>query len=221
MTLTMDRLKKVLNQYGRWSGLLLYTDRIETYLDVDFSQSLENAKALLETIGKEICTCKNITLDSTASINSILKKAFSAIGYSGDHMVTQISASLANIGQKIGELRNEIGPTSHGRSLEELRERNAKVDMLTREFLIDSTIIVACFLIRTFENENPRISLSEETQIQYEENPDFNELWDDLYGEFEMGAYSYTASEILYNIDYSAYVNELSASIESEEEGDE
>ncbi len=141
----MERLRRVISQYGNWSELTIYTDRIEAYRAADFSQSLENAKALLETIGREICSCKGLVLDGTPSTNSILKKAFSAIGYSGNNMVAQISSSLATIGQQIGELRNNIGSTAHGRSLEELRERNNRVDELTREFLLDSTVIVACF----------------------------------------------------------------------------
>lgn len=213
----MDRLKKVMEQYGRWAGLELYTERIETYKERDFSQSVENAKALLETIGKEICCSKGIILDSNSSINSVLKKAFVTIGYSNNGLVTQISGALANIGQQIGDLRNEIGATSHGHSLEELKERNNKVDELTREFLIDSTVIIACFLIRAFENENPRGPSIEDTKDLYEDNIDFNDFWDDLYGEFEMGDYSYTASEILYNVDYSAYITEKKAYNESEE----
>jgi hypothetical protein len=38
---------------------------------------------------------------------------------------------LATIGQKMGELRNEIGLTSHGKSLEEIKQRNNNVDSLT------------------------------------------------------------------------------------------
>jgi hypothetical protein len=94
------------------------------------------------------------------------------------------------------------------------------VDELTKEFLVDSTVTVACFLIRCFENENPRASLPEEPTILYEDNMDFNDFWDDLYGEFSMGEYSYPASEILYNIDYSAYVVEQKAFVEGEEDVD-
>lgn len=213
----MEKLKNIINQYGRWTELKIYTDRIEGYIVTDFSHAFENVKALLESIGKEICVDKGVVLDGTSSFSSIIKKAFSAIGYSGENMVTQISSSLANIGQQVGELRNDIGSTSHGRTLEELRERNDKVDELTREFLIDSTVIVACFLIRAFENENPRIALLEETKILYEEKENFNEFWDDTYGEFEMGEYSYPASEILYNVDYPVYVTEQKAYEESEE----
>jgi Abortive infection C-terminus len=142
----------------------------------------------------------------------VLKKAFSAIGYSGSDMVSQISTALATIGQQIGELRNEIGTTAHGKSLEELRVRNDKVDEFTKELLIDTTIIVASFLIRAFENQTPRIpSQTFEPINLYTDNEDFNESWDDSYGEFEMGDYSFPASEILFNVDNKAYSAELAA----------
>jgi len=109
-------------------------------------------------------------------------------------------------------LANTFGKTSHGKSIEELKERNSKVDGLTRDFLIDTTVIVASFLIRTFENENPRSKKeSEETDIRYTDNEEFNDFWDGLYGEFEFGNYSFTASEILFYADYNDYVKEYQA----------
>jgi len=213
----MERLEKVIEQYGRWSELRTYTDRIEAHITSDFSQAIENAKALLETIGKEICTSKCIELNATTSINVVLKKAFTAIGYRTSSLVTQISSALATIGQQIGDLRNDIGSTSHGKSLEKVKERNSKVDELTRDFLIDTTVIVASFLIRTFENKNPRIEAETvETERLYTENEPFNDFWDDVYGEFEMGDYSFPASEILFNVDYDAYKTELIAYKESD-----
>lgn len=214
----MERLRKVIAQYGRWSELSIYTDRIEAHVSADFSHAVENAKSLLETIGKEICSSKNMDVEADASVNSVLRKAFSAIGYSPENMVTQISSALATIGQNIGELRNKIGTTSHGKSLEELRQRNEQFDALTREFLIDATVIVACFLIRTFENENPR-GKPEVVEVKplYSEFEEFNDHWDDLYGEFEMGNYSFPASEILFNVDYKAYMTEKEAFAEDGE----
>ena len=103
----MERLKKVIEQYGRWSELTTYTDRIEAHVATDFSHAIENAKALLETIGKEICNAKGVELGASASVNAVMKKAFTAIGYSSDNLVTQISTALATIGQQIGDLRNE------------------------------------------------------------------------------------------------------------------
>lgn len=214
----MEKLKKIIEQYGQWSELTIYTERIETHIHADFSQALENAKALLESISKEICTLKEVEITPNSSINNVLKKAFIAIGYTSSSLVTQISSALATIGQQMGELRNEIGATSHGKFLEELKERNNKVDELTKAFLIDTTEIVACFLIRTFENENPRLkSETVEGKLVYSENEDFNEFLDYAYGEFIMGDYSYTASEILYHVDYPAYLTEHKAFIEDEE----
>lgn len=208
----MQRLTKIIEQYGRWSGLTIYTDRIEAHISTDFSHAIENAKALLETISKEICKIKRIQLDSNASVNSILKKAFGSIGYSSNERVTIISSALATIGQHIGELRNEIGTTAHGRSLDELRERNNNIDIFTKELLIDTTIIVATFLIRAFENETPLLpSKTAEPLLLYTDNEDFNESWDENYGEFEMGDYAYPASEILFNVDIKAYKSELVA----------
>ena len=104
----MEKLRATIKQYIRWQDLEIYIDRMEAHLESDFSHSLENAKALLETIAKEICTVKKVDLSSNPSINAVLKKAFSAIGYSGDELVSSVSGSLANIGQYIGNLRNEI-----------------------------------------------------------------------------------------------------------------
>ncbi len=213
----MERLRKVIEQYGRWSDLAIYTDRIEAHLSTDFSHAVENAKALLETIGKEICNSKGVELGATLSTNAVMKKAFTAIGYPSENLVTQISTALATISQQMGNLRNEIGITSHGKGLRELKARNDSVDVLTKEFLVDTTVIVASFLIRAFENENPRITLPPaEEQPLYSTNESFNDFWDDLYGEFEMGDYSFPASEVLFNVDSKAYQMELAAFKEGE-----
>ncbi|MES2617350.1 MAG: abortive infection family protein [Bacteroidota bacterium] len=213
----MNKLKRTIEQYGRWTELSIYIGRIETHIESDFSHSLENAKALLETIGKEICQSKGIQLSETSSINGVLKNAFSSLGYTNSNLVNQIASALATIGQQVGELRNEIGISSHGKSLEEIRERNNRVDILTREFLIDTVEIVSCFLIRNYENENPRKpnETLEET-LDYWEAEEFNEFWDDSFGEFEMANYSYSASEILFNVDKQAYINEYNAFSASE-----
>jgi hypothetical protein len=84
---------------------------------------------LLETVGKEICTCNAVELGATPSINSVLKKAFSSMGHTNSNLVNLVSSALATIGQQVGELRNEIGLTSHGKSLEEIKQRNNNVDL--------------------------------------------------------------------------------------------
>ena len=211
----MKRLRSTIEQFSRWKILEVFIDRMEGHREGDFSVSVENAKALLESIGKEIWSVKQMALGDTPSINAVLKKAFCALGYSNEDLVNRISGSLANIGQELGNLRNEISPTSHGKPLDELRERNSKVDVLTREFLMDSTVIVAVFMIRAFEERKDAVLLpaaaAQAERLDYNESEAFNAFWDDAYGEFMMGAYSYDASEILYNVDYKAYEFEYNA----------
>ena len=220
----MEKLRATIEQYGRWKELGLYIDRMEGHLETDFSISVENAKALLESIGKEICRAKGAALPTAPSINAVLKKAFIALGYSNEDLVNKVSGSLANIGQEVGNLRNEISPTSHGKVLDELQNRNNKVDVLTREFLIDSTLVVAIFLIRAFEERKDGVVLvadndaAEAAPLKYDEAEDFNAFWDDAYGEFGMGDYSYAASEILFNVDYMAYEAEYKTFKEAEPE---
>jgi hypothetical protein len=220
----MEKLRATIELYGHWKGLGLYIDRMEGHLESDFSISVENAKALLESIGKEICRAKGAELPTAPSINAVLKKAFGAIGYSNEDLVNKVSGSLANIGQELGNLRNEISPTSHGKSLDELRDRNNKVDALTRGFLIDSTLVVAVFLIRAFEERKDESVLAvddkmaDDVLLKYDETEDFNAFWDDAFGEFGMGDYSYAASEILFNVDYKAYETEHKTFKETEPE---
>jgi len=211
----MKKLKVLIEQYGRWKPLEDYLLRIETFINSDFGLALENAKSLLESISKEICNEKDIELNSRESISSSLKQAYKAIGFSGGDMEVQLSTSIANIGQQMGNLRNEIGATSHGRTMKELQIRNDGIDDLTKEFLINTTILTASFLIKAFENENPRVKQNIE-KIHYGREEKFNEFWDEMYGEFSMTEdYTYPASEILYNIDYSAYKTEYTSFIEN------
>lgn len=216
----MEKLRATLAKYSRWQTLEIYIERMEGHLETDFSISIENAKALLESIGKEICDAKGVALGNTPSINAVLKKAFVALGYTAEELVTQMSGSLANIGQLIGNLRNEISPTSHGKSLEELKSRNDKVDLLTREFLIDSTLVVAIFLIRAFEGREGNLTENSENHetFDYEANESFNNFWDENFGDFAMGEYSYAASEILFNMELEAYQMECKAFLESEDD---
>lgn len=219
----MEKLRATIEQYGRWKELGQYIDRMEGHLESDFSVSVENAKALLESIGKEICSAKSVELAATSSINGVLKAAFLALGYTNENLVNQVSRSLANIGGVIGNLRNEISPTSHGKSLDELRDRNNKVDALTKGFLIDSTLVVAVFLIRAFEERKNAVVLAnvetaKDKLLNFDELEDFNSFLDEVYGELQIGDYSYTASETLFNVDYKAYETEYKAYTEAEPE---
>lgn len=111
----------------------------------------------------------------------------------------------------MGNLRNEIGTTAHGKTLEEMKNRSDSVNSLTDGFLISSTELVCCFLIESFETDSPLAPVAD-SEIAYDDNPEFNERWDEIYGKFRMtDDYIYPASQILYNLDFLAYQSELNA----------
>lgn len=214
----MEKLIKEIEIYPDWDFLISYIERINTYKDLDFSLSFENAKALLESTGKELCKKNGHELNKDSSLNGVMKQAFSSLGYKNNDMIRQVSTSLATIGQQIGNLRNEIGSTSHGKSADEIKVRNDKVDVLSKEFLLDSIELVCLYLIRNCElkarGQQPE---SSEANIQYDRDDLFNNWWDEQYGEFTMCEYSYPASEILFNVDKKAYVNEYTIYLGAEE----
>lgn len=206
----MEKLKTLIEQHGHWKTLEEYIIRIEGFADNDFSIAVGSAKSLLETIAKEICKLKSVEITAAENIGPLLKKAFVALGYANDDLVKQIAGALANIAQQMGTLRNEIDIQAHGKSLDEIRERNNRVDAFTREFLVDSTELVACFLIRNHELDTPLVVESND-RLVYDECAEFNQEWDDVYGEISMGSYVFSASEILFALDYNDYVKEFKA----------
>ena len=213
----MEKLKNVIEQYGRWSILSIYVDRITAHIDTDFSLCADNSKALLESISKQICKEKDVALKGDESINKLVKFAFQAIGFEKESYIDTIGGSLSAIAHQIGNLRTSIGSASHGKTLEELEMRNHNLDSLTKEFLVSTVEMISCFLIRHFENENPRIPNGKnENAVTYYEGQEFNDFWDDLFGEFVMGNYSFTASEILFSVDNDLYTEEYNAFMANE-----
>ena len=205
----MEKLRTLIEQYSRWQPLEDIINRIEAYVNEDFSMSLGNSKSLLESIAREICDNRNLEVGTTESVGGLLRMAYMALGFRSESLVNQISGALANIAQQMGNLRNDIDVQAHGKKLDEIRERNNRVDDLTKEFLIDSTELVACFLIRNFEKDSmPIMRVDSGDELEYLECEIFNEYWDEAYGEFNMGDYSYLASEILFNVDFQAYATE-------------
>lgn len=214
--MSIERLDAIIDQYGRWSDLKVYTDRIDAHAESDFSHALENAKALLETICKEICSSKGVDMGSAASIQALMKRAFKEMGYPPGDLVTQVSTSLGTIGQKMGELRNQISPTSHGKTLDDLKRRNDLIDDLTRDFLIDTTVSVASLMIRTFEGASPRTKPKD--VLLYNDCEDFNELLDETNEPFQIGVNNYPASEAFYGVDRTSYESEYRKFLESDDE---
>ena len=149
----MEKLKEIITQHNRWEPLLDYINRIEGYRESDFPLCVENAKSLLEAIAKEICIKRGQSYSDDDGIGKVLKLAFAGLGYNNSATVQQISGAIANVGHQMSLLRNEIGSTSHGKSLDELEKRKDAINKVSSDFLLFSTELVCCFLIQLFESE--------------------------------------------------------------------
>lgn len=188
----------------------MYIERIVGFRDTDFSVCVENAKALLETIAKEICQQRGQQLESNESVGKLLGLSFGCLGYAKTDTIRQIGTAIANIATQMGNFRNEIGYTAHGKTLSELSKRDQSIAGLSGDFLINATELVSCFLIEAFETDNPIVVQDESLDLN--DHEDFNEYWDSLYGEFKMTEdYTYPASEILFSVDIEAYKTQLNA----------
>lgn len=205
----MEKLKAVADKYYRWQPLIEeYIQRIETYRDTNFPVCVEHSKSLLETIAKEICSDKGTAFANDDGTGKLLKYAFDSLGFGNSNTIKQVSSGIANIGNHMSLLRNEIGAIAHGKTLEEIQRNKDIIDSTTSEFLLDSTELICVFLIQLFESGEIEKNDSGE-YIEYDENTDFNEYWDDIYGEYIMGDYSYNSSLILHKLDPLAYKSEL------------
>jgi hypothetical protein len=201
----LNQLKNLIETYGRWQALDIFISRIESNIHVDFSISIENSKSLLESISKQICSDKSCPLTGLESISKLVKIAFGQIGYEKKSHINVIAGSLTAITQELGELRNNVGTNSHGKTLEEIENRNNSLNEISKNFMLNTIESVACLMIHSYENENPRVSHKKE-KINYMDNENFNEDFDEIYGQFSIGNdYSYFASDIFYNLEYPAY----------------
>ena len=92
-----------------------------------------------------------------------------------------------------------------------------QVDVLTQGFVMDSTVMIAVFLIRAFEASHIQTT-QQSDELKYEDAEGFNDFWDESFGEFIMGDYAYTASEILFGLDNQAYIAEYNTFMDEQQE---
>jgi len=200
----LEKLKNTIEKYSGWQLYSEDIERIEGYQNINFAICVDSCKCLLEGISKSICELKSQPINSHENMSKLLSLAFGSLGYPDSDCTKQVGKAISSIGQQIGNLRNEIGRLGHGRSLQELNNREDIINSITRDFLLSAIESLCCFLIETFELDNPIVQPIPE--IRYEDVPEFNDYWDEAYGEFNMGLNaSFMASEILFKCEFDSY----------------
>ncbi|MBD2389758.1 abortive infection family protein [Aphanizomenon flos-aquae NRERC-008] len=199
----MDRLKELINNYSRWTNLSNYIIRIEYQIDNDITAAIGSTKSLLESICKTILDHEKVEYDRNDNINKLAKKTIHSFNIENPDKISLFGNALVTSIHNLGELRNYIDESSHGKSL---FDKTQKIDSITALFLINSAETIACFLIEFYEIEHPR--KKGENEFRFEEMQDFNDYIDNEYGYIEIAKISYATSEALFAIDKTAYKDE-------------
>ena len=202
----MKKLKEYIQGNDRWKPLEEFVNRILAYRDIQLPLCLENTKAIIDSICKEICKSKNHEITkSTPSSQDLISNALIAMGHNLDKS-SRLLSGLISVAQSIGELRNVYGQTVHGADMESLQKEYSETELLEKEIAIESTETIALLLIKTFDTS---LNYTPNLPIIYHDNSDFNESLDEIWGSFTVSKFNYKASEILYNCDIDAYKEEL------------
>ncbi|WP_119344803.1 abortive infection family protein [Facilibium subflavum] len=213
----MDRLKKIISKYNHWQEAIdPLVDRIEAEVDIDFGIAIGNAKAILETVSKHICTRKTGAVKENMSVQGLIKEAFKCLEYDFDSC-KPVSTALATIAQEVGAIRNGIDISSHGKSLDRIQEiKEMNISSFTKELLLGSVSIVASFLIESFETRNVNAKKEPQSLEKYGDHQLLNDFIDGKYDEVVIGEdYTYLPSEVLFHLDKDVYREEYSLYLNS------
>jgi hypothetical protein len=171
------------------------------------------AKALIETV------CKTILRDRGQAVSDedelpklfgttleqlrVLPDAHTADKETG-RSIRKAAGGLHTVVQGICELRNRQGFASHGKLAETLPLESVQAELIAR-----SADAVVSFLYKV--HRSYAMPATRPKQVQYADNEDFNTFLDESHGPVSILGLTYRPSEVLYNIDYEAYVEALNS----------
>lgn len=162
--------------------------------------AIESCKALLESIANTTLQILDSTYvkDESIEVHKLLKKAKDKLLSFDVEAEESILTKATSLLHGIAEIRNKRGDISHGRALP--KELRSSIQLAK---LIKSTTdgVAAYFLYLLCEVMNL------DTEIQYEDNPKFNEYLDDSLDVGDITSQS--PSYILFAIDPISYFDRL------------
>jgi len=202
----MDRLKEILSNYSRWGDLSSHIGRIEYQINDDPTSAIGSTKSLVESICKTILDYEQGEYDKNDNVNKLVKKTIQILKIENPDLISLFGNGLVSSMHNLGELRNRIDESSHGKSL---LDKNKKIDSITTSFLINSAETIACFLIEFYEIEHPRKKGEKgEDEFDFQKMEEFNDYLNDQYGNVTIANIPYTTSEVLFAVDITAYKDE-------------
>jgi hypothetical protein len=183
--------------FSYYEGIIdVIEEKIQSHPDI----CIESCKSLIEGISKTIIK----TLDKTAGdadlkkmdVMPLFKRAANKLAEFDSTLEIDFINRTGTLVENFGKLRNDRGDISHGRAA-------PKTDFSSPDFstlAVRVTEALASYVLEHFF----RLRLPDETEIKYEDNPDFNEMLDTTN---RMGSLSF--SKALFDQDNVSYCEQL------------
>jgi hypothetical protein len=175
-------------------------DVIEDHVSSQPDICIESCKSLIEGVSKTIIKKLDITvIDSDLNrmdVMPLFKRAASKLAEFDEELELDFINRTASLIQNFGQIRNERGDISHGRAAPKAAFSSPQFSNL----VVRVTEALAFYVLEHFF----RLDLPDDAEIQYEENPDFNEMLDRIN---QMDGLSY--SKALFDQDYLSYCGQL------------
>ena len=204
----MQQVKDLINKhYDTHNDFEYYyaiIEKIEENVNHQPDISIESSKALIEGVCKTILLNLDSSYNKSKLNNHKLPKLFKIACDLIDEKITDeqntfeidFTYRAQNLVSRMAELRNDRGDISHGKFV-------PKEDVSTKEcanMVMQVTNAVVSYILKVFFS----IDLSYKEEIQYKDNPGFNEFLDENY---PIDGLSY--SKALFDQDFVEYDEQL------------
>lgn len=187
----------------RWARIEDELRRIDLYSATSPEEVFDGCKTLCETVIKTILTETHTMTDEECDGLSLeaLKPLLCEILELPDDHAKLTKAQITYL----QNTRNTAGIAGHGRSLSRQAEIRQALEKERVEHILALTDTLLTDIIHCFEKKFPAIDFSEIN----EQNEAYDDFVDGQYSGITINEVPYLASEILFNVDRTAYNNGL------------
>ena len=205
----MNWIKENIDKTPSFAPFLEHIQLIEESVYSNPTLCVETCKSLIEGICKTILTNKNIDYSSSINFHILVQNTITSIINLDDTFkndLNDLGRRIAGVAHKLGEIRNNVGFTSHGMDV-----LNPKLTESISVFAYRIADTIGGFILNCYLNNK---SVSTDHRIHYKDCVSFNENFDEL-NFIQFGVIILSASVALYEQDYEAYKEAYFEYIES------
>jgi hypothetical protein len=171
------------------------------------------AKALIESVCKTILRDRGQAVSDEDDLPKLFGNTLGQLrvlpeAHTGDRetgrSIRKTTGALYAVVQGICELRNKQGFASHGKVAETQPLETVQAELVAR-----SADAVVSFLFKA--HRSYAVPAARPKRVEYADNEGFNAFVDESHEPINIFTLSYRPSEVLYSVDYQAYVESLNS----------